>query len=89
MKTKIVEGTTPKGLYLKAMVGRFDIDEWTRRSIVADQAEGRVRSLLRQEGWGLRHFFILDLSKLGRGGIFHMDPAPAAYDVKKAFPDGF
>ena len=47
MKTKIVEGTSPDGLYLKAAVAVFDQEEWQRPSLIAAQ-EGYNRSLLRR-----------------------------------------
>ena len=73
MRTKIVEGTTNYGLYLKAMVGRFEPEEWARRSVVAEQYRaGFDISLLEQEGWTDSHFVILDLSSPGGGSMFMM-----------------
>ena len=82
MRTKIVEGTTPDGLYLKAMVGRFDSDDWGRVALITAEALGIGTSLLRQEGWSDQHFVILDLSGPGNGGIFKMGGL-ADYDLNK------
>ena len=71
MRTKIVEGTSPDGLYLKAAVAVFDQEEWQRPSLIAAQ-EGYRKSLLRQEGWTDRDFWILDLSRPGPGGKITM-----------------
>lgn len=83
MRTKIVEGATPDGLYLKAMVCRFDDEDWRRRSIVGHES-GYDISLLRQEGWTARHFVILDLSTPGPGQIFYMEDRPGrGYEIDK------
>ena len=72
MRTRIIEGVNPDGLYLKAMVCRFDQDDWGRKSLVGSEHSGAGISLLRQEGWSGDHFIIQDLSLPGPGGIFHM-----------------
>lgn len=71
MKVKIIEGTSPDGLYLKAAVCTFEQQEWERKSIVGQEC-GYDRSLLRQESWTPDDFWILDLSRPGPGGKFTM-----------------
>lgn len=66
MKTKIIEATQDKALYGKFLVGRFDREEWARRSEVYDDGG----SILRHEGWTGHHLFVLDLSRTGGGAIF-------------------
>ena len=73
MRTKIIESTNPDGLYLKAMVGRFDQEDWQRKPLAGAEHSSADTSLLRQEGWNGDHFIIQDLSNPGLGGIFHMD----------------
>ena len=82
MRTKIIEGVTPDHLYLKAMVGRFEPHEWERPSLVTYAALGEHVSLLDAEGWGPKHFMILDLSNPGPGGIFKM-AGHAGHDMRK------
>ena len=72
MRTKIIEGVSLGGLYLKAIVGRFDQSDWARRSEVSKDYNGMNLSLLRREGWQTDHFVILDISHPGPGGIFKM-----------------
>ena len=72
MRSKIVEGVNPDGLYLKAMVSYFDRQDWDRRSIVGSKHMHSNISLLKQEGWGREHFIVQDLSLPGPGGIFRM-----------------
>ena len=72
MRTKIVEGASAGGLYLKAMVGRFDEQDWGRQAEVSAVIYREKTSLLVQEGWTEKHFMILDLSNPGGGRIFHM-----------------
>ena len=80
MRTKMVEGVSQNGvLYLKAMVCRFDPDDWRYRSRLAQQYNGMNISLLAQEGWTKEHFVILDLSIPGNGHIFKMG-GNAAWD---------
>ena len=76
MKTKLVEGVSPGGLYLKAMVGYFDQEDWARKSQVTEVFDGSDISLLRQEGWGADHFMVLDVSRPGPGRIFKMGGDP-------------
>lgn len=75
MKSKIIEGTSPDGLYLKAMVATFEAHEWARPSLVGAEC-GISVSLLAQEGLRDDNFWILDLSKPGPGGIFKMGQTP-------------
>ena len=71
MKVKLIEGTNPDGLYLKAAVCVFEPAEWQRESIIGREY-GQSRSLLRQESWTGDDFWILDLSRPGPGGKFTM-----------------
>lgn len=71
MNVKIIEGTSPDGLYLKAAVCTFDEEEWARKSIIAAEC-GQNTGLLRQESWTRNDFWILDLSRPGPGGKFTM-----------------
>ena len=75
MKSKIIEGTSPDGLYLKAMVAIFEADEWERRSLVGMEC-GISVGLLDQEGVRKDNFWILDLSKPCPGGMFKMGRTP-------------
>ena len=75
MKTKLIEGTNPDGLYLKAAICTFDQEEWQRKSLVGEEV-GVSRSLLRQETWTKDDFWILDISRPGVGGKFTMGRTP-------------
>lgn len=84
MKTKIIEGTSPDGLYLKAAVSTFEEHEWARPSIVGREY-GAPTSLLRQESWDQNTFQIQDLSRPGPGALFQMGNSPmdASWQLKK------
>ena len=76
MKTKIIEARNAEvGNWGKFMVGRFDIDEWSRTSILPG-ADSPL-PLLSRVGWGPHHIFVMDL-QTGEGAIFrHGGFAPA------------
>ena len=83
MQYKFVEATG-NHLYLKALIGRFDQQDWARKSEIARQFSGMEVSLLRQEGHTPeRSFFILDLSK-GTGGAILTFGGQADYDINHA-----
>lgn len=84
MRVKIIEGTNPDGLYLKAAVCAFEPHEWERKSIIGQEC-GAQTSLLRQESWTPRDFWILDLSRPGPGGKFSMgtDARDASWALNK------
>mgnify|MGYP001618161376 CR=1 FL=1 len=76
METKIIEARNAEvGNWGKFMVGRFDIDEWSRTSILPG-ADSPL-PLLSRVGWGPHHIFVMDL-QTGEGAIFrHGGFAPA------------
>lgn len=80
MKTRIFEATNGAA-YGKFLVGRFD-EEWKYTpQIEPDYSHQR---LLHREGWGPKHFMLLDLSSPGNGSIFHHNPlGMAENDVEK------
>ena len=80
METKIIEARNSEvANWGKFLVGRFDIDEWARRSELPG-AESPM-PLLRRVGWGPEHIFVMDL-QTGEGAIFRQGGfAPA--DLKK------
>ena len=83
MQYKFVEATG-SDLYLKALIGRFDQQDWARKSEIARQFSGMEVSLLRHEGHTPeRCFFILDLSK-GTGGAILTFGGQADYDINHA-----
>ena len=71
MRTKLIEGTNPDGLYLKAAVCVFDQTDWERKSLIGEEA-GMHQGLLRQETWTNQDFWILDICRPGVGGKFTM-----------------
>ena len=75
MHVKLIEGTNPDGLYLKAAICTFDNEEWQRKSLVSQEV-GHHGSLLRQEARTDQDFWILDLSSPGAGGKFTMGETP-------------
>ena len=89
MRTKLIEGTNPDGLYLKAAVCVFEQAEWERKSLVGEES-GYHQPLLTQESWTPRDFWILDISRPGVGGKFTMgkDPRDAQWALDR-LPVGF
>ena len=80
MKTKIIEARNgPVANWGKFLVGRFDIEEWARRSVLPG-AES-PSSLIRRLGWGLEHLFVMDL-QTGEGATFRPGGYAAA-DLNK------
>ena len=75
MIAKLIEGTNPEGLYLKAAVCIFEPHEWERKSIIGLEV-GMHLGLLKQETWTNRDFWILDVSRPGIGGKFTMGDNP-------------
>ena len=71
------------GLYLKAMICRFDDQDWGRLSLVEQRYSGKEISLLRQEGWRHDNIYIIDLSHPGGGAIF-LPGGQAQVDVARA-----
>jgi hypothetical protein len=65
MQTKFIEATNGPRNWGKFMVGRFDKDEWARRSAVS----GGKWPLLRAVGWSLDSLLVVDL-QTGEGAIF-------------------
>lgn len=66
MKTKFIEATNTDAGGLnwgKFMVGRYEREEWARRS------EVNGRTLLRGRGWSPDHVLVVDL-QTGEGAIF-------------------
>ena len=84
MRTKLIEGTNPDRLYLKAAVCVFEQAEWERKSLVGEES-GYNQPLLTQESWTPRDFWILDISRPGVGGKFTMgkDPRDAKWAIEK------
>ena len=84
MRLRTVEGLYD-GLYLKAMIGRFDEEDWDRPAIATMLTVPRAGSisLLRQEGWDRGHFLIMDLSG-GCGGALFRFGGNARVDIEKA-----
>ena len=84
MKTKLIEGTNPDGLYLKAMICTFEPQEWERKSLLGEEADSH-QPLLKQESWTPRNFCILDISRPGVAGKFTMgkDPRDAKWAIEK------
>ena len=84
MRLRIVEGLYD-GLYLKAMLGRFDEDDWSRPALATHYAlpDSRSISLLKQEGWTREHFLIMDLS-CGCGGALFRFGGKARWDIENA-----
>lgn len=83
MKYKIIEATA-KGYYLKALIGRFTREDWSRRAEAVYQETGEEVCLLACEGLRPdRSFFIMDLSSGTGGAKFHLGGLADA-DVKKA-----
>ena len=75
MRTKVIEASDGI-LYLKAIVGKFGPEEWTRRRALPGWSD-----LYLLPKWTDEHFWILDL-ELGTGAIFRMGGL-ASYDLKK------
>lgn len=70
MKTKFVEVTDETSFnWGKMLVGRFDQDEWHRRSEMMFATDGSETSLLGTRGWSREHIIVLDL-ETGEGCIF-------------------
>ena len=68
MKTRIVEARNGDvANWGKFMVGKFDIEEWSRRSTLP--GHDLPMPLLRQVGWGPEHIFVMDL-QTGEGATF-------------------
>lgn len=83
MQHKIIEATA-NGYYLKALIGRFTGEDWSRRAEAAYQETGEDVSLLACEGLRPdRSFFIMDLSSGTGGAKFHLGGLADA-DVKNA-----
>ena len=83
MYTKLIEAVDGRGLYLKALIGRFDSREWGHVSRVwQDYTGGEEKSLLRQEGWSNDHILVLDVSRPGPGAIF-LPGGSATHDLAK------
>ena len=76
MRAKIVEASDGI-LYLKAIVGVFDQEEWHRRRALPGWEH---QPLLGK--WTAQHFWILDL-ELGSGAVFKMGGL-AHWDLDKA-----
>jgi hypothetical protein len=65
MLTKFIEATDVTNFnWGKFAVGRFELEEWKRPSVV-----GMSSSLLRQRGWSPEHTWVLDL-QTGEGAWF-------------------
>ena len=79
MQHKLFEATIG-GLYLKAVIGRFDEADWSRPSLVAKEFNGSNIPLLLQEG---HSYFILNLSK-GTGGHIMSFGGCADHDLANA-----
>ncbi len=79
MKTRVIEATR-EGLYLKAIIGKFDHEEWDRKRALPGYGYSRLLSK-----WTDRHFWILDL-ELGTGAMFLMGSSPR-YGLAKARAD--
>lgn len=65
MITKFIEATNGPMNWGKFMIGRFDGDEWTRKSAVDDDD----RLLLWCRGWTPEHILVFDL-QTGEGAMF-------------------
>ncbi len=83
MKTKIIEATSNRFNWGKFCLARFDDEEWSIRSPVADEnAEGYTPSgVIAGRGWSRAHLWVLDL-QTGEGAFFHPGGA-AQYDLNK------
>ena len=68
METRIIEARNgEQANWGKFLVGRFDIEEWSRRSVLPG-ADSPL-PLLRRVGWRPDHIFVMDL-QTGEGAIF-------------------
>ena len=90
MQYKFVEALGCNGLYLKAMLGRFDNADWERPAIewenytLNEYGVKASHSLLESQGHSReRSFIILDLSS-GTGGAILPFGGYADFDVQKA-----
>src|SRR5215472_3004576 len=71
MITKLIEATNTAAGGInrgKFLVGRFDQDEWARRSTVSTPLEGDY-PLLARVGWSPQHVMVFDL-QTGEGAMF-------------------
>ena len=66
MHTKIIEATNGFN-WGKFLLGRFDEQEASYRSVVSESGQ----PLLREIGWGASHLWVLDL-QTGEGGCFRL-----------------
>lgn len=65
MQTKFIEATQPTHQNCgKFMLGRFDHDEWQRRSEIGGGG------MLHERGWSEHHILVLDL-QTGEGAMFY------------------
>ena len=81
METRIIEASSPQGNWGKFLVGRFDQQEWGRRSstpgVMTQRPLMTQVPLLAKLGWGPEHIFVMDL-QTGEGATFrHGGFAPA------------
>src|SRR5262245_60038740 len=67
METKFIEATNGPNNWGKFMLGRFTLDEWRIRSVIAGDVESR--GLLGGRGWTSNHVLVLDL-QTGEGAMF-------------------
>lgn len=77
MRTRIVEAHGNGFNWGKMLVGAFEPHEWEYKS----QVPGVEGSVVRQQGWGPEHLFVMDLAT-GEGAIFRLGGLASA-DLRK------
>ena len=82
METVFIEALSEEGNHGKFMLGRFDDEEWGRRSEVDDLLPSHQPSVqLVARGWTDSHLLVLDL-QTGEGAVFRIGGFAAA-DLEK------